>query len=341
MPLRFDLDYTDPSLKFDPLVDEVFGELQSSFLEMPRGEGFTDYATFEKGYQALKLATNDFTNVTTASIEAAVVAVPVAFIVFRSILGFTPPEWAYVTTERTGVRVDQGAARTMDRNIRLRPLTPRAFGATLADQRLRAMIQAGVETLVAGAGIAPDNPALVHRLDKVDTKEGIKSLQPIADLGVPYAVLLYERFLGRPFASHRDAVSERVGEVVEGAIKDVLTAAKVSFRETKRAERITGFDQAPDFIIPDEFSPVALIEAKLTEDDGTARDKVSRVQRLRTLRDQSSKDYDVIACIAGRGFKVRREDMRRLLQATDGKVFTLATMPLLVENTRIREYKTR
>jgi hypothetical protein len=113
------------------------------------------------------------------------------------------------------------------------------------------------------------------------------------------------------------------------------------FRETKRAERIPGFDQAPDFITPDEFMPVALIEAKLTEDGGTARDKVARVQRLSTLRDEQGKDYDVIACIAGRGFKVRREDMRRLLQATDGKVFTLATMHLLIENTRIREYRVR
>ena len=176
-------------------------------------------------------------------------------------------------------------------------------------------------------------PTILHRLDKADTREGVKSIQPVADLGVPYPVLLYERFLGRPFASHRDAVSELVGEVVESAVKDVLTAAKVSFRESKRAERIEGFDQAPDFIIPDEFNPVALIEAKLTEDDGTARDKVSRVQRLRTLRDQTGHKYDVIACIAGRGFK--------LLQATDGKVFTLATMHLLVDQTRIREYRSR
>jgi hypothetical protein len=94
-------------------------------------------------------------------------------------------------------------------------------------------------------------------------------------------------------------------------------------------------------MIPDEFTPVALIEAKLTEDDGTARDKVARVQRLRTLRNEQGKDYDVIACIAGRGFKVRREDMRRLLQATDGKVFTLTTMHLLPECTRIREYRVR
>ena len=43
MPLRFDVDYNDPALAFEPLVDEVFQELQSNFLEMPRGEGFTDY----------------------------------------------------------------------------------------------------------------------------------------------------------------------------------------------------------------------------------------------------------------------------------------------------------
>ena len=139
----------------------------------------------------------------------------------------------------------------------------------------------------------------------------------------------------------RDSVSELVGEVVEVAVKNALSDAKISFRETKRAERVPGFDQAPDFIVPDEFTPVALIEAKLTQDDGTARDKVARVQRLRTLRDDEGKDYDVIACIAGRGFKVRREDMRRLLQATDGKVFTLTTMHLLIDHTRIREYRVR
>ena len=339
MPLRFEANYNDAALSFDPLVDEVFSELKSSFLEMPRGEGFVDYTTFERGYQSLKKATDAFANVTATTVEAAVAEAPIAFVVFRAILGFTPPEWAYVTSEITGITVDQGAARSIDRNARVNPLTPRWLGTTLTDQRMRAMIVAGVNILRTGVNTVV--PTILHRLDKADTKEGIKSIQPVADLGAPYPVVLYERFLGRPFASHRDSVSELVGEVVEGAIKDVLTAAKVSFRESKRAERIEGFDQAPDFIIPDEFNPVALIEAKLTEDDGTARDKVARVQRLRTLRDQNGHTYDVIACIAGRGFKVRREDMRRLLQATDGKVFTLATMQLLIDQTRIREYRSR
>src|ERR1700728_3881452 len=105
MPLRFEADYGDTSLSFDPLVDEVFAELKSSFLELPRGEGFIDYVTFERGYQALKRATVDFTEVTTASVELAVADAPIAFIVFRSILGFTPPEWAYITTETTSTSV--------------------------------------------------------------------------------------------------------------------------------------------------------------------------------------------------------------------------------------------
>ena len=70
---------------------------------------------------------------------------------------------------------------------------------------------------------------------------------------------------------------------MESAIEDVLTRAGISYRKTRRAERVTGFDQAPDFIVPNEFNPQIVIEAKLTEDDGTARDKVTRVQHLSSL----------------------------------------------------------
>ena len=339
MPLRFDVDYDDPGIAWEPLVDEVFGELTSSFLEMPKGEGFIDYPTFENGYQALKRQTDSFAALTPPNVIAAVREVPIAFIVFRCILGFSPPEWAYVTTETTEVAVDQNAARSIDRSFRLNPLQPANLGGPVTTKRVHAMIEAGVRTIVQGAGTVA--PGIVHRLDKADTAEGQPNLQSIADLGAPYPMLLYERFLGRPYATHRDSVSELVGEVVEIAVENVLTDAKISYRDAKRAEPVPGFDQNPDFFVPDEYAPVALIEAKLTQDDGTARDKVARVQRLRTLRDEAGKDYDVIACIAGRGFKVRREDMRRLLQATDGKVFTLTTMHLLIDHTRIRDYRVR
>ncbi len=93
-------------------------------------------------------------------------------------------------------------------------------------------------------------------------------------------MLPYERFLGRPFAGHRDSVSDLIGDNLESAIEEMLAKDGISFRKTRRAERLAGFDQAPDFIIPDEFSPRVIIEAKITEDDGTARDKVTRILRL-------------------------------------------------------------
>jgi transcriptional regulator with XRE-family HTH domain len=118
------------------------------------------------------------------------------------------------------------------------------------------------------------------------------------------------------------------------------------FRKTKRAERVIGFDQTPDFIVPGEFNPQIVIEAKLTEDDGTARDKITRVQHLGSLSMQGRGLNDpprleVIACIAGRGFKVRREDMKKLLLATRGKVFTLENLNRLVECSRLTAFKTR
>ena len=88
-----------------------------------------------------------------------------------------------------------------------------------------------------------------------------------------------------------------------------------------------------------------VIEAKLTEDDGTARDKVTRVQHLGALsmegQPPGQRRFEVVACIAGRGFGVRREDMKKLLLATRGKVFTLQNMCQLVEHTRLGDFRSR
>jgi hypothetical protein len=125
----------------------------------------------------------------------------------------------------------------------------------------------------------------------------------------------------------------------------VLTKAGISYRKTKRAERIDGFDQSPDFIIPSEFNPQIIIEAKITEDDGTARDKVTRIQHLGELslagRSADNPKYEVIACIGGRGFGVRREDMKKMILATRGKVFTLKTLDHLIEHSRLNDFKTK
>ncbi len=343
MPFPFEVPFDEVEGILDTYIDEIFSCLQSEFLTLPKGPGFVEYPIFERGYEALKRVTGDFRDLSPEPVIGAVYEVPVALIVLRTVLGFTPPEWAYVATQRTNVQITQGAVRTIDRKIRMAPDTPLRNSGGVTDNRIRALVTTACQILTEGAPEEPDE--VLHRLNKADTRSGLGSLQPLADLGVPYAMLLYERFLGRPFAGHRDSVSELVGDVLETAIEGALHRHGISYRKTKRAERIEGFDQAPDFIIPDEFNPQIVIEAKVTEDDGTARDKVTRVQHLGALamagQPADQPKFEVVACIAGRGFRVRREDMKKLLLATRGKVFTLQNMNRLVECTRASEFRTK
>lgn len=326
----------------DLFVSSVFSCLESEFLLMPKGIGFIGYDIFESGYEAIKKALSGFSFVSAEAVYEAVLSFPVSLIVLRSMLGFTPPEWAYIAKQRTGVEVTQGFARTLDRKIRMAPAVPLKAGGVTAT-RLKALIEAACQLLTEGVPAVEDEK--VHRLDKADTKLGIRSLQNIAAMGAPYAMLLYERFLGRPFSSHRDSISELVGDSLESAIEEVLSKAGVSYRKTKRAERIEGFDRAPDFTVPSEFNPQVVIEAKLTEDDGTARDKVTRIQHLHAIsimdRPIDHPRFEVIACIGGRGFAVRREDMRKMLLATKGKVFTLKTLDRLIECSRLKDFRTK
>ena len=367
MQFPFEVGFDELQSDLDAYVDAVFGCLESEFLVMPKGNGFVEFPVFEDGYEALKRATGGFRNVTADTIVPAVYETPISLIVLRCMLGFTPPEWAYYATRHTGVEIKQSSARTLDRNIRIKPDRTLPKRGTAPHRRIHALVEAACHALVAGMGeertetlhpapaqqrvdekedgVGEQQADTLHRLDKADTRAGLVSVRSSAEIGVPYSILLYERLLGRPFAGHRDSISELIGNIVENAIEDVLSRAGISARKTTRAEKLDGFDQAPDFVVPSEFNPQVVIEAKLTEDDGTARDKVTRVQHLGTLSMQGQTPdrprFEVIACIAGRGFGVRREDMKKLLLATRGKVFTLQNMCELVSHTRLAEFRTR
>ena len=343
MQPHFELPYEKIESNIEYYIDEVFSTLKSSFMTLPKGEGFIECAAFEDGYELLKKTARSFTALNEESMAELIFQYPITFIVLRSILGFTPSEWAEAATTQQGMEITQGFARNLDRKIRLDPeMSLNSTGAS-AD-RLRALIKSACQLLIEGPDI--DDAKFIHRLNKVDTASGIGGIETLAGMGVPYPMLLYERFLGRPFASHRDSVSEFVGDILENAIEELLSNYGISVRKTKRAERIEGFDQVPDFFVPSEFNPKVVIEAKLAEDDGTARDKVTRVQHLHamSMRERTPEEgprYQVIACIAGRGFRQRRQDMKKLLEATHGKVFTLQTIPYMVEHTKLKEFVTK
>jgi hypothetical protein len=323
------------STDVEPFIDAVVESLRPQTLVLPKGPGFVPYASFQQAYEILKRHTAGCENLSTDRCWAAIEEDGLAFVVLRCIAGLSPPELARLASNHTGVAVDQGFARTWDRKLRKEGIKDRRLSQRTLE-RLRAMVESASRVIEEGV---PEDcpPKLIHRLDKADTQHGFESTRHLAAHGAPYCVLLYERFLGRPFASHRDSVSEIVGDIMENAIEDVLTRARVSFRKTKRAEKVPGFDQAPDFFIPDEFSPRAVIEAKITEDDGTARDKVTRVQHLAQIaagwERSRGRGFQVIACIDGAGFAVRRSNMAKILLATSGKTFTLKTLHRLVECT--------
>ena len=343
MPSPFEVEFDEVRSNLDAYVDAVFGCLESEFLVMPKGEGFVEFPIFEEGYEALKRATAGFQEVTPDTVCPVIFETPIALIVLRCMLGFTPPEWAWYASRHTDVEVTQNAARTIDRNIRMDPEAALPKEGTVTERRIRALVAAACHALESG--IPEVGRESLHRLDKADTRAGLVSVRSSAQLGVPYSVLLYERLLGRPFAGHRDSISELVGNLVENAIENELARAGISYRKTKRADRLPGFDQTPDFVVPNEFNPKVVIEAKLTEDDGTARDKVTRIQHLGTLSTEGRADgepkFEIVACIAGRGFGVRREDMKKLLLATRGKVFTLQNMHQLVNHTRLANFRSQ
>lgn len=138
---------------------------------LAQGVGFVEYPVFERGYEALKAATVGFSQLDPNKVFHVTVSEPIAIVVLRSILGFTPPEWGYVTTQRTGVSVTQGFVRSLDRKVRMAPETElNTNGVT--KERLKAMVQTACQLLSAGAPKVDSDQ--LHRLDKADTKHGVE-----------------------------------------------------------------------------------------------------------------------------------------------------------------------
>lgn len=357
MPRPFEVNPVYLRDHLDEMVSATIADLTSEFLVLPKGEGFIEYQAFRAAYETLKRHTVAFANVDEGTVSRAIRENSRVFGVLRAVLGMTPPEWAALARSELGRDVSQGAARTLDRACRIDSGYVRRIESRF-EERIAKSAERGasvprpksldyIDTLVAVAVQvvargASSSEGFIHRLDKFDTVEGLASLHHAAGEDVPYAVLLYERYLGRPFAGHRDAISGLIGDEMESAIEDRLRNAGITYRKTRRAERIPGFGQAPDFCVPDEITPVVVVEAKITSDDGTARDKATRIKNLVTQRDrhvgEGREGYEVVACIDGRGFRERREDMRQLLLALNGKVFTAATLEQLVPHTRLNEF---
>jgi hypothetical protein len=237
MKRPFELKTEELAERLEEMVEVTTADLTSEFLLMPTGPGFIKYSDFRTAFEILKRSTKAFSEFTEARVFNALLEDSRAFCVLRSILGMTPPEWAELVRSEYSIEIPQNAARTLDRKCRedlgyIRRIEER-YRAQLEKsragmvversstlQRIDTLIRAAIHYISNGAPKAVNG--YIHRMDKFDTSQGTESLLYAATENIPYAVLLYERYLGRPFAAHRDAVSELVGEVIEDAIENLL-----------------------------------------------------------------------------------------------------------------------
>lgn len=326
----------------------ILGTLQSYFVDMPRGENFLAGADFRRSFENFRDVTSGGADLSPSTILAAIRNDSRVWVVVRAIAGVTPPEAAALAMEAAAeegrqLSITAEMARAVDSRCRRGEpvLLEDPTGGTKADRGASEALSAMATHLPGVIARGPGKVAAnrVHRLDKIDTRNGEKSLRKaLAEEGEMYSELLYERILGRPFATHRDAVSDLVGDVLENRIMEVLAAHGISARQTGKREPVVTFEQAPDIVAPYAGSiddVEVAIEAKLAEDDGTARDKVARVKSLRENEDRRAargeKRRLVVAVLDGRGFGVRAPDLRRLLAACDGHVYAAAELEKLVQ----------
>jgi hypothetical protein len=174
MKFPFEVPFAEVEADLDSYVSAVISSLESDFLVLPRGAGFIDFAVFEEGYEFLKRATSGFRQIESDKVLRAAIEKPICFLVIRSMLGFTPPEWAHIASSRTGVAVSQGHIRTLDRRLRMDPLrTLKADGES--GRRLKALINAACDLLREGAPeVAADK---LHRLERWTRAVAVRGFQ--------------------------------------------------------------------------------------------------------------------------------------------------------------------
>lgn len=284
----------------------------------------------ENPYDIAYAETNGFRDVARDALARVLLAFPTTLRVFRLLLGYTANEFAEACSEvatahdLTGVTV--GRVKGAEN------------GSALTDAR--ALTCATVIDLAMTGGypaaIAPG--ALRTKLEKPDTAQGWESVQHYAEHGVPFAMFLHQRAYGGAFRQLLDATSSTRGDVLEQPVEDLFTEAGVPFIRTgshNQAEVAKRFGltvkPAPDFVVFDNRNDQlrAIMECKGTNDGGTARDKASR---FRGLRGESTRlgGVPLIAVLGGTGWRRTSDALGPVVRDTDGRVFTLATLPDLL-----------
>jgi hypothetical protein len=303
---------------------------------VPWSDWIIDDLRFSEVFSRTTELVGDFSTLNAERVARVLAAYPTSLMVFRLVTGYTWAELSDILLTKLSFRLSAQKLQQMERADELKDVPGR-----LADQALQKLGTA-ICGIVSGTLMPLPNElgtaGFRSRQHKIDTQDGWSAVQTCVAGGVSYKHLLYERYTGRPFAYVRDALSEKKGDILEDALEALLRQHRIPYdRITDNA--IPGFEQAPDFALPDRNTPSIIIEAKLAEDGGTARDKASRIERLRHTCDELH--ILLIALVDGKGFRRFNDVLFPIIRNTRGHTYTLETLDELLEVDRIRSLRSQ
>lgn len=306
--------------------------MQPSFHYIPRGDAMADEQAFAEAYRKLAVHTEDFTNVDQQQLVAALTASPDTLAPLRMILGFTYNELAQA------MRLTRPGTRTRGDTLKRFERSAPPHGAPTRQAELIETIAATVLAIMERniLQIPASAQEFFHsKLDKRDTIEGWRTVAANAS-GVPYSVLLYQRYVGGVWRQVQDAYSEVKGDrILENPIASLFDDQGIPYYRSAsgasgavRTARMFGLSPGPDFLLPDD-SPTVAVESKVGEDGGTVRDKAARI----TSMADAAKARGLLACavVDGRGWSERPNALADVVIATEGRTYSLATLPQLLD----------
>lgn len=287
----------------------------------------TEYelAPIEGAYRAAHELTAGFTATGVDGLTAAILAQPKTLRIFRLLLGLTAQEFATATlivSERHGAKaLSIGRIRSIEAGSACDEDAARCC-ALLVEEGMRGELFA-----------APPTGAVQPKIQKPDTLEGWRTVQRYAAEGVPLEVFLHQRHYGGAFRQLLDATSTKRGDLLEDAVEELFQEHGVQFIRTashnqEEIARRFGITvrPAPDFVIFNGSDTLlALLECKVANDGGTARDKAARYASLRGEANRLG-GIPLFAMLAGLGWRRTADALGPVVRDTDGRVLTLPTL---------------
>ena len=153
MTQPFEVSAVDLQGCLEELVEATFIEIQSQFLVLPRGDNLVEYREFQSAYEVLRRRTNAFAEFSEGNLWSALRENSLSFVVVRTVLGLSPPEWADLARSDRHSDIDQGYARNLEGRCRsdfayigglVRPHNSKAL------DRIGALISVAVEYITRG-----------------------------------------------------------------------------------------------------------------------------------------------------------------------------------------------